>query len=61
MPGEGIEVSEGRFRHAVPEIRTPSSEHRIEKYEEISKAVMTCLLRQRPPFAMMESNAFFDG
>ncbi len=42
MPGEGIEVAEGCFRHTVTEICTPSSEHRVEAPEEISKAMMTC-------------------
>jgi hypothetical protein len=38
MPNEGIEVSERRLGHAVPENTT--TEHRIEAPEQISKGVI---------------------
>ena len=59
VPGEGIEVAERCFRHAVTEIRTPSSEHRIEASEKISKTMMTCPLRQGPHLDSSSSTHFY--
>jgi hypothetical protein len=40
MPSKGIEIPEGSFGHTVSVVTAPSSKHRVQAAEEISKGMV---------------------